>query len=372
VVERDFYLHGSKADLMGRKIWTGLDVGVETTQICIINDHGEVLQETACATSLAIIDREIRWLRRRRWAKLGMEASSGSHLARGLRSRGYSIDLYETRELSKFLRLRRNKTDQGDALGIAEAGRLGATVVSKVHLKSFECQCLQSKLTIRRNLIRQRVALINLLCRQLELYGGRVSRSTRSMQLRSAVEAEFKKVFGRAAACPIDEFYQLLSYSEQLLSYQTSVDRELRSLAAENDVCRRFLEIPGVGPICALTFYAAVGDPYRFSSSKDVGAYFGLCPTIYQSGLTCRVGRISRMGNVSVRSLLVQASMAFRRHRNADRKLLEWVAGIEQRRGKRKATIALARKLAILMLAIWKSGDHFRSEPRSEALGLVS
>ena len=372
MVEREFHLHGSKADLMTRKIWTGLDVGVETTKICIIDDQGEVLQEAACATSLPSVDQEIRWLRRRRSARLGMEASSGSHLARGLRSRGYSVDLYETRALSKFLRLRRNKTDEGDALGIAEAGRLGATVVSKVHLKSFECQCLQSKLTIRRNLIRQRVALINLLCRQLELFGGRVSRSTRSMQLRPAVEAEFAKLFGKPAACPIDEFHQLLAYSEQLLAYQISVDRELRSIAAENDVCRRFLEIPGVGPICALTFFAAVGDPYRFSSSKDVGAYFGLCPTIHQSGLTCRVGRISRMGNVAVRSLLVQASMAFRRHRNADKQLLEWVAGVEQRRGKRKATIALARKLAIVMLAIWKSGDHFRSEPRSEAIGILS
>ena len=78
------------------------------------------------------------------------------------------------------------------------------------------------------------------------------------------------------------------------------------------------------------------------------------------------------MGNVAVRSLLVQASMAFRRHRNADKQLLEWVAGVEQRRGKRKATIALARKLAIVMLAIWKSGDHFRSEPRSEAIGILS
>lgn len=355
---------------MSRNIWVGIDVGVENTQICAIDDHGEVLQEAVCASSLRSVDQEIRWLRRRRSARLAMESSGGAYLARGLRSRGYSVDLYETRELSKFLRVRRNKTDRGDAIGIAEAARLGASVVSKVYLKTLECQRLQSKLVIRKRLIRQRVSLVNLLCRQLELYGGRVTGVGRSLQLRPAFEAEFARLFGRATACPVSEFHQLVTQCEQLLICQLATDRELHHLARENDVCRRFMEIPGVGPICALTFFAAVGDPHRFASSADIGSYFGLVPTIHQSGLARRTGRISRMGNTAVRSVLVQASMAFRRNRCADKRLLDWVLSVEQRRGKRKATIALARKLSVIMLAMWKTGERFRLEPCSDATTL--
>ena len=98
------------------RIWAGLDVGVETTSLCVIDDAGAILQEGACATDLGCIHRQLRWLRRRRHAQVGIEAGAAT-LARGLRTLGYSVTLYETRQLSKFLRVRRNKTDAGDALG---------------------------------------------------------------------------------------------------------------------------------------------------------------------------------------------------------------------------------------------------------------
>lgn len=341
---------------MAKRFWAGVDVGVETTSVCIIDDDGSAIHEGCCPSDVVSVHRELRQLRRRRHARV-LEAATGMHLARGLRNLGYQIDLYETRKLSKFLRLRRNKTDAGDAHGIAEAGRLGARTISKVHLKSFEAQCLQATLTIRRQLIRQRIATGSLRGRQLDLFGGRLQRSS---LVRTKVDAEIKKIFSNRAETVASQLRTLVDQRERLLDYQRTIDRELEHAAREIEICRRFMEIPGVGPICALTFYACVSDPHRFGRSADIGSYLGLAPTISQSGLTSRAGRISKMGNRAARMLLVNASMGFIRRSDPNADLRSWAATVEHRAGHRKATIALARKLAIVMIAMWKSGASYQ------------
>lgn len=173
---------------MPKKFWVGLDVGARTTSICVLDDFGTVLHEAVCPTELKSIHRELRWLRRRKHARIGIEASGSFSLAHGLRTLGYSVDLYETRQLSKFLRARRNKTDAGDARGIAEAGRVKTSLVSKVQLKPLECQFLQSRLTIRRQLIRQRVATLNLIRRQIGLFGGRIFPTSSADRLRELIK----------------------------------------------------------------------------------------------------------------------------------------------------------------------------------------
>ena len=345
---------------MGKALWAGLDVGVETTSVCVINDAGEVLHTATCRTDLRSVHRELVFLKRRRSARVAIESGVGTHLARGLRTLGYSIDVYETRQLSKFLRVRRNKTDAGDAQGIAEAARLGASTVSRVHLKNLECQSLQSRLAIRRSLIGLRVCAVNTLCRQIEQFGGRISSCTRSAGLRDVVEAELERLFGSAPIPLIADLRSLLDVGETLLVQQKAIDRELRRLSGEIDVCRRFMEIPGIGPIGALNFYAAVAEPHRFHRSSDIGSYFGLTPRIHQSGLSLTTGRISKMGNPAVRSLLVGASAVFMRSSNPNTELHAWAFQIEQRRGRGRARVALARKLATVMLAMWKRGARFQ------------
>ena len=345
---------------MARGPWAGLDVGVETTSVCVIDDAGEVLREATCHTDVKSVHRELVFLKRRRFARIGLESGVGTTLARGLRTLGYSVDLYETRQLSKFLRLRRNKTDAGDAIGIAEAGRLGASNVSKVHLKSVVCQSLQSRLAIRRRLIVVRVTVVNLFCRQLEQFGGRVNARTKSTQLRDQAERQIKKLFGRASSPLVADLRYLLDLGEMLLAHQRMTDGELNRLAREDELCRRFMEIPGVGPICALTFYAVIAEPHRFRRSSDIGSYLGLTPRIHQSGLTMRAGRISKMGNRGLRSLLVQSSMRFMTCSDPSTKLHAWALQVEQRRGRHRARVALARKLATVMLAMWKSGESYR------------
>jgi transposase len=203
-----------------------------------------------------------------------------------------------------------------------------------------------------------------MLSRQLELYGGRI-RDRSTTNLRKNVETEIIRLFGKAANDLTRELRHLLEHCERLIEYQRTSDRELKRVASNNELCRRFMEIPGVGPMCALTFYAVVSDPHRFRCSADIGSYLGLTPKIEQSGLTRRAGRISKMGNSAARALLVGASIRFMRS-GGESTLRSWTLSVESRRGRRKSRIALARKLATLMVAIWKSGEHYQPRVGTE------
>ncbi len=346
------------------RLWAGVDLGVETASVCIIDDAGNILHEGVCPSAAEKVRHELGNYRRTRFASVAIEAGVGTHVARGLRSRGYPVELYEARQLSKFLRVRRNKTDAGDARGIAEAGRIGASIVSKVYLKSLESQALQSRLAIRRHLIGQRVAAVNMLGRQVELFGGRLRCGAKRNSFRQAVEVEIHKHFPDRSSSLVAQLRFLADHVERLVAYQRALDRDLEHEAGEIDVCRRLMEIPGVGPICALTFYAAVDDPHRFTLVKEVGSYFGLAPKVRQSGLTSKKARISKMGNKHVRSLLVHAAGQYLHFEKGDTDLRTWTLSIEQRRGRAPSRVALARKLAVIMLAIWKNGGHFEPKYR--------
>jgi transposase len=348
---------------MAHKLWAGLDVGAETTSICVIDEAGDTVREATCPTTVACVAKELAFLRRRRCASVGLESGLGFHLAHGLRDRGYTVEMFEARQLSKFLRVRRNKSDAGDANGIAQAGRLAAPLVSRVFLKSFEGQALLARLKIRRFMIRERNRSYCVLCRQLEQFGGRLRVHVRSKFLRDAVEAEIARLFGKTPSPLTIDLRRLLDHCTGLVEEEEEFNRELKDLALQSDVCRRFMEIPGVGPICALTFTAAIDEPARFKKAVNVGSYLGLTPRLHQSGLSRKTGRISRMGNREARHLLVQAGIHFMRSTDADDVLHSWTQAIELRRGKGKSRVALARKLATIMIAIWKTGDHYRPQP---------
>lgn len=350
-------------------LWAGVDLGVDTASVCVIDDTGEVVQRRDCPSCPEAVRGALTGFRRTRFAGVAFEAGTGTHVARGLRDFGYPVELFEARQLSKFLRARRNKTDAGDAWGIAEAGRISVSLVSRVYLKSLESQALQSRLTIRRHLVRQRVAAVSLLGRQIELFGGRLRCLARRLNFRSEVEAQIRQIRPNCSSALVDQLRYLADHCERLIAYQRLVDRDLDQLAKDNDVCRRLMEIPGVGPICALTFYAAVDDPHRFSRSTDVGSYFGLAPRLHESGTISKKPRISKMGNRHVRGLLVQAASMYMIYCKQDSGLRDWAVRLQQRLGRTPSRVALARKLAVIMLTIWKSGDHFNPMHRLSMSG---
>lgn len=349
----------SEAAMRKKWLWAGVDMGVDSASVCIIDDAGAVLHEGVCRSSVSDVRHELASFRRSRYAGVGFEAGGGICVARGMRSLGYPVELYETRQLSKFLRVRRNKTDAGDAHGIAEAGRIGSSVVSRVYIKSLDCQAIQSRLTIRKQLIRQRIATYNLLARQIELYGGRLSAKSARGDLGRAVKGEIKKIFRNQSRELVADLQGLVARCEQLTEYQRTIDLKLKKVASDIEVCKRFMKIPGVGPICALSFYAGVGDPHRFTHSTAVGSYFGLAPKIHESGLFARKPRISKMGNKNVRSALVHSATVFVANTSVDSALRQWAVRLQERSGRAASRVALARKLAVIMLAMWKSDRPF-------------
>jgi hypothetical protein len=117
------------------------------------------------------------------------------------------------------------------------------------------------------------------------------------------------------------------------------------------------LKIPGIGPICALSFYCAIGDPLRFRRSADVGAYLGLVPKIRQTGETTTKLRISKMGDAMTRGYLTTAALSHLRY--GDTALSLWGTSLGERIGKRRAVTAVARKLAVTMIAMWKHNDSY-------------
>ena len=136
--------------------------------------------------------------------------------------------------------------------------------------------------------------------------------------------------------------------------------RRLLAVVRDDDVCRRLMTVPGVGPVVALTYRATVDVPARFRNSKAVGAVFGLTPCKYQSGESDHTGAISRCGNEMMRVMLYEAASIMLLRSAKWSWLKAWAMKIARRRGLKKAIVALAPRLAVIMHRIWVDGTEFR------------
>ena len=136
--------------------------------------------------------------------------------------------------------------------------------------------------------------------------------------------------------------------------------RRLLAIVRGDDVCRRLMTVPGVGPVVALTYRATVDVPIRFRNSKAVGAVFGLTPVKYQSGESERTGRISKCGDDMMRAMLYEAAHTILVRSEKWSWLKAWAMKIARHRGLKRATVALARRLAVIMHRIWVDGTEFR------------
>ena len=154
----------------------------------------------------------------------------------------------------------------------------------------------------------------------------------------------------------------LLAARETLGEQLRDLEKRLRDLAREDERARLLMSVPGVGVVVALTFAAAVDDPDRFRSSKTVGAHFGLTPKRYRSGETDVTGRISKVGDATVRTTLYEAAHIILTRPVKGSALKSWAARLARRTGMRKAKVALARKLAVVMHRMLVDGTRFAAE----------
>ena len=152
----------------------------------------------------------------------------------------------------------------------------------------------------------------------------------------------------------------LLRARTALRAEYATLHRELLEAVRGDEVCRRLMTIPGVGPVVAMTFRSAIDQPERFAHSKAVGAHFGLVPRKYQSGEIDRTGRISKVGDAMVRTALFEAANVMLTRAVRFSALKAWAMRVASRQGAKKAKVALARKLAVVMHRMWLEGTEFR------------
>ncbi|MEM7238612.1 MAG: IS110 family transposase [Pseudomonadota bacterium] len=168
-----------------------------------------------------------------------------------------------------------------------------------------------------------------------------------------------------AAACAGDWALAMLAdgfiaVHETICRATVELSRDLKAIANENPVSRRLMIIPGIGPIVSLNFVALIDDPARFRRVSDVGAFLGLTPRRYQSGDTDYSGRISKCGDATMRSVLIEAAGCVIGKMKRFSRLRSWAVRLAARKGGKKAMIATARKLAVLMFTLWKNGTDYQ------------
>lgn len=335
--------------------FVGLDVSLRSCALCVVDPKGNVVleRELACevndiAECLSEFEFPIE--------RVGLEAGTMSqHLYFGLQAAGFDVVCLEARQVNAALSAMRNKTDKNDARGIAHILRTGW--FSPVHMKSREAHGLRALLSTRKALLKKTMDLANETRGLLKIFGIRLPKSVSHGSFDGIVRPiiEMDDVLAHALVPLLDARVAL--YQQYL-----ELDRRVKRAASHDEVCLRLMTVPGVGPIAALTFKAAVDDPTRFKRSRTVGAHFGLTPRRYQSGEHDNPGRISKAGDSDVRAALYAAGNALLMRSMAQSQIKSWGMRLVRTKGRRRAVVAVARKLAVLLHRMWIDGTEFRQD----------
>jgi len=336
------------------KLFVGMDVSLSASAICVLSEHGKVVEEVKVASEpaalvgyLAALPHEI--------AAVGLEAGPLSQwLHKSLSEAGFEAVLMETRQVKGALKAMPIKTDRRDAEGIARLLQMGW--FRPVHCKSVSAQEMRALLTARKAVQQAMIDLelsLRGLLRNFGLKMGPISRGR--------FEACVHELVGGNA--------MLESAAEPMLRARAALRAELaglerltRKLANGDPVCRLMMTMPGVGAVVALTVKFAIDDPARFRSSKSVGPWVGLTPSRHQSGERDVVEQITRAGDRAMRTALCQAATVMMQ-RGYPSWLKAWGMQVAQRRGKKRAMVALARRMGVILHRMWRDGSVFRFTP---------
>lgn len=276
-------------------------------------------------------------------------------LTRELESRGVPITCIDARMAHEALSARLNKSDKADAEGLAQLARIGW--FTKVHIRSEASDRVRTLVAGRERLIRMREDLEPHIRGVLKTFGIRMG-----TVLCAHHRQGFRDQLAEAGAC--DPMLGLLAQTvipihKALCASAVALGDKLMHVAKQNTLARRLMTVPGVGPLLALNFIATIDDANRFRRSTDVGAFLGLTPRRYQSGEIDRSGRISKCGDAEMRRLLVSAATSLMTQVRRYSPLKSWAIRLSARKGFKKAAVATARKIAVILHAIWRDGTEF-------------
>ncbi len=329
--------------------FVGLDVSVKETSVCVVDDTGKVILEQRAPTEPAAIIALLSSLGTT-FGRIGIEAGPLSQwLVNALTAVDLPVICVETRHMKALLTAQQiNKTDRHDARGIAQMMRVG--LFKPVHVKTLAAQEQRMLLTSRKLLQRKLLDVEFDLRGTLRNFGlkvGIVGGSRYEARVRELVAG-----FPRLAAI----VEPLLSVRRVMRQQFAILHKMLLDTVRGDPVCRRLMTAPGVGAVVALTYRATVDQPQRFVHSRAVGAHVGLTPKRYQSGEIDYDGGVSKCGDTLLRTMLYEAAHSLLTHSGKWSWLKAWGVRVAQRRGMRRAIVAVARRLAVVlhrMLGRW-------------------
>jgi transposase len=342
--------------------YAGIDVSLEASSVCVVDGAGKIIREAKIFSEPEVL---IGWFAALGFdlTRIGLEAGPLSQwLYAAMKQAGLAVELLETRHVRTALQTMPVKTDRNDARGIAQLMRLGW--FRPVHCKSLAAQETRAFLTARK-LVQSKLYDIEMSLRGiLRGFGLKVGPTTPKRFARRIEEL----VAGHATLEIIAK--ALLSAHAALLREFDIFEKRVLAMARQDKRVRLMMSAPGVGAIVALTYVSAIDDPSRFASSKRVGPHFGLTPRKYQSGETDVTGRITKIGDAGVRTALYEAANVILTRPVKGSGLKSWAMKLARRAGMKKAKVALARKLAVILHRMWVDGTPF--DARKAALTVVT
>ncbi len=335
------------------EVYAGLDVSDKSTHVCVMDGSGAVLWTGACATDPEVIAKTLK-SRTPGLVRVVLETGPlSAFLYHGLTERGVPVVCVCARHAKGVLSARVNKSDPHDAEGLAQMARTGW--FKAVRIKQEATHMDRARLKIREQLIEARQAMAGQLRGLLKLFGLRLGKVTTPNKRRERLEALF------ALKPEIEPILAPLIESLEAIEIQLShSSRELAAQAAADPVAMRLMTVPGVGPITALVFKSSIEDPGRFDRGEDAGAFAGLAPRRNQSGERDHKGRISKAGDSMLRSALYESANSLLARVKRPCALQTWGKRLAETKGPKRARVAVARKLAILLHRLWQSETEFR------------
>lgn len=338
-------------------LYAGLDVSLEQTSVCVVDAEGRLISEAKVASDPGALASMLRHLDGS-YERVGLEAGPLSQwLYFGLKDAGLPAVCIETRHAKAAISaMSQNKTDRNDARSIAQLVRSGW--FKSVHVKSVDSQELRTLLTSREflvNKVRDHENEIRGALRPFGLKVGHVGASVFARRVRELIADR-----PRLAMC----MDALLAAREVLRTQLAALHNALLRTVKNDELCVRFMGIPSVGPVTALAFKTTVDRPDRFRHSVDVGAHLGLAPRRFQSGETDRQGRIAKTGDSFTRTALFAAANVMLSRSTQWTALKHWGVTLAKRSSLKKAKVAVARKLAVIMHRMWRDGTPFRWSAR--------
>ena len=339
------------------KITIGIDLGDRHHAVCVLSAGGDIVAETQIANTRECLT---AFVQDYPGATCVMETGTHSPwVSRLLEGLGHKVYVANARKL-RAISASQTKTDQEDARMLARLCRADPELLSPIRHRSESAQCALVHLKVRQALVRSRVNQMNSVRFLVKSLGLQVPRGVKA----TAFVRKFRTL-SDAATCALVE--PLLQMIDALNAAIKALDAQLETLADTHyPVTTRLRQIDGVGPLTALCFVLTVETPERFPHTRDIGPYLGLVPRRDQSGQTDKELPITKAGNTQLRCLLVNCAHYILGPFGPPSHLREAGGRIAARGGKsakKRAVIAVARKLAVTLLALWKSGADYHAQP---------